>query len=137
MQKVKQSPEIESLIREWYRRIAAGEMVAAAEDYLSVEQGFVAIGTDASEWMDDRENLIGAYRETARLGPPEINVQRIETFSEGTIAWAVDVVEFKRPNGIENEMRHTFVLHQENGQWKVVHAHYSFGLPEVSAPKAT
>lgn len=129
-----QSPEIESLIRDWYRRIAAGEMVAAAERMLSGRPGFVAIGTDAVKRMEDRAGLIQAYRDTAKLGPPEISVCCIEAYKEGSVAWAADMIVLRRPHGLEKVMRHTFVLHQEDGQWKVVHAHYSFGMPEDSAP---
>ncbi len=131
---LQETSEIKMLILEWYRRIAAGDMVAAAETMLSGEQGFLAIGTDTEEWMEDRESLIRAYAETARSGPPEIDIRCIEAFQEGSVGWAVDKVVFKRPNGVEKTMRHTFVLHQEGGQWKVIHAHYSFGIPEESAP---
>ncbi len=133
---MEQSPEIKALILDWYRRIEAGEMAAAAEDMLSGEQGFVAIGTDPEEWIDDRHALIQAYAAAARLGPPEINVRSIEAYQEGSVAWVVDRVVMKRPNGVPKMMRHTFVLHEEGGQWKVVHAHYSFGIPEESAAAA-
>ncbi len=131
-----QSPEIQALILDWYQRIAAGDMVAAAEEMLSAGQGFVAIGTDPGEWMKDRQALIQAYAEAAGLGLPEINVQCIEAFREGSVAWAADRVVMKRPNGVPKIMRHTFVLHLEGGQWKVVHAHYSFGISEESAAAA-
>ncbi len=130
------APEIEALILEWYRRIQAGDMVAAADDMLSRELGFVAIGTDLSEWWKDSDRLIEGYAETARLGPPMIDVQCIEALREDNVAWVADIVVFKRPNGIAKTMRHTFVLHQEDRRWKVVHAHYSFGISEVSAAPA-
>lgn len=133
---MQQSPEITALILEWYRRIAVGDMVAAAEDMLTGESGFIAIGTDPGEWIGDRLSLIQAYRATARIGPPQIDVRCIEAYQEDDVAWAADQVVFKRANGIEKVMRHTFVLHRENGQWKVVHAHYSFGIPEDSVPPA-
>ncbi len=131
-----QSPEIQLLILDWYRRIEAGEMVRAAEDIFSGEQGFLAIGTDAEEWMDDRQALIQAYADTSRLGPPEIDVRSIEAYREGSVAWVADRVVMKRPGGVEKLMRHTFVLHEEGGRWKVVHAHYSFGIPEEGAAAA-
>ncbi len=125
-----QAPEIKALILEWYRRIEAGEMEAAAEGMLSGEQGFLAIGTDETEWIEDRGSILRAYTETANLGPPVINIQHIQAYREGTVAWAADSVVMKRPNDPAKTMRHTFVLHQEGSQWKVVHAHYSFANPE-------
>ncbi len=126
------SPEITDLILEWYRRITAGEMVAAAEQILSREQGFLAIRTDATEWFGDAADLIRAYGEAANLGRPEIDVRRVEAYREGPVGWAVDTVLLRRPGKSEVPMRHTFVLHQEGGEWNVIHAHYSFPLPDDS-----
>lgn len=131
-----QSPEIEQLILDWYHRIVSGEIVAAAESILSHQSGFLALGTAASEWFSDRADLVKAYAETARLGPPKIEVRQIEAYREGTVGWAVDTVMLKRPGKSEIPMRHTFVLHQEGGEWKVVHAHYSFPAPDETAPPA-
>ncbi len=127
---VTRSPEIKELILEWYRHIASGEMVTAAEHILSREQGFLAIGTDASEWFGERASLIQAYTNAAKLGPPEISVQRIEAFQEGPVGWAADTVALRRPGKTEILMRHTFVVHQQKGKWKVIHAHYSFPAPD-------
>lgn len=126
------SPEIAALILEWYRRIASGDAVRAAQDVLSAEQGFLAIGTDPGEWIEGREAMIRAYNEMARAGPPEIAVSRIEAYSEGAVGWVADVVVMRRPGGHQVPMRHTFVLHKEDGEWKAVHAHYSFGLAEAN-----
>ncbi len=134
---MQQAPEIQALILDWYRRIEAGEMMTSAEAMLTAERAFVAIGTDPEEWIDDRQALMQAYAAAAQLGPPEIDVRRFEAYREGSVAWAMDIVAMKRPNGIEKLMRHTFVLHEEGGQWKVVHAHYSFGIFEESAAAAS
>jgi ketosteroid isomerase-like protein len=101
-------------------------MVTAAKHILSREQGFLALGIDATEWFRSRAELIKTYGETARLREPEINVKQIEAYREGSVGWAVDTVMFRRPGMSEITMRHNFILHQENGEWKVVHAHYSF-----------
>ena len=68
----------------------------------------------------------------ATAGAPEIAVSRMEAYCEGAVGWVADVVVMKRPGGNEVPMRHTFVLHKEDGEWKVVHAHYSFGLAEAN-----
>ena len=111
-------------------------MVGAAEYILSHEKGFLAIGTDTAEWFCDRADLIRAYGETAKLGRPEINVRRIEAYQEGSVGWAVDMVIFRRPGKSEIPMRHTFVLHREGCEWKVIHAHYSFPIPDESTVSA-
>lgn len=126
------SAEIKEVILEWYRSIESGEMIASAEEILSRERGFLAIGTAASEWFTDRADLIRAYAETAKLGRPVIDVPRIEAFCEGQVGWAVDNVMLRRPGKPVIPMRHTFVLHKEGTEWKVVHAHYSISVPDES-----
>lgn len=124
------SPEIKQFILDWYRRIESGEMVAAAEQVLSKEPAFLALGTDTTEWFDVRTDLIEAYKQTEKLGKPVIDVRRLVAYCEGSVGWAVDTVLFTRPGKRQIEMRHTFVLHLENGEWKVIHAHYSFPTPD-------
>jgi len=46
---VARSAEIEQLIRNWYLRIEAGDMVAAADDILSRDDSFRAVGMDQDE----------------------------------------------------------------------------------------
>lgn len=110
--------------------------MAAAEFILSCEQGLLAIRTDATEECWDRTELINAYAETAKLGRPEINVVRIEAYQEGTVGWAVDTIIFRRPGKKQISMRHTFILHQERSEWKVIHAHYSYPAPDESTTLA-
>lgn len=124
------SPEVKKLILDWYNQIASGEMAVAAEYFLSQDQSFLAVGTDVTEWYKDRDELIKAYGKAATLGKPEINVKQIEAYREGSVGWVVDTVILKRPGKSEIPMRHTFILHQENSEWKVVHAHYSFPAPD-------
>lgn len=133
---VTRSTEIEQVIREWYRRIEAGDMVAAANNVLSRDDSFRALGTDHDEWFALRDHLIEAYGRAAALGPPQITLQRLEAFCEGSIGWAEDQVELTRPGRASIIMRHTFVLRKEEGQWKVVHAHYSLPAPDGSSPPA-
>ncbi len=123
------SLEIKQLILDWYCQISSGEMVAAAKQILSEDPTFLALGTSITEWICGREELIRAYSEVAALGNPEIHIQQLEAYQEGSVGWAVDTVILRRPGKHEIPMRHTFVFHQENGEWKVIHAHYSFPFP--------
>ena len=124
------SAEIEQLIRRWYQRIEAGEMVSAATDLLSCDAAFRAIGTDKDEWFAHRAGLITAYGKAAEAGPPQIEVERIDAFSEGPVGWAVDEVLVARPGTQPILMRHTFILRREEGVWKVIHGHYSLPAPD-------
>jgi hypothetical protein len=39
-----------------------------------------------------------------------------------------DQVLYTLPDGSEVPLRHTFILHKETDQWKIVHIHYSTGM---------
>jgi len=61
---------------------------------------------------------------TARFTPSET-----EAFSEGTMGWAVTSLTITMPDGRHVSPRWTAVFHQEDGVWKFVHTHASFGVP--------
>lgn len=52
---------------------------------------------------------------------------------EGTVGWVEDQVRFSVPDGQEFGGRMSLVAHQEDGAWKVVHIHLSFGVPNEEA----
>lgn len=103
-------------------------MLGPAERLFSYQEVLLAIGTDPTEWWEGFESIIRAYRATASMGGLEIKVDDLQAYSEGTVGWAADRVVLEMPNGVHVPLRHTFVLHQENGKWKIVHAHYSIGV---------
>ena len=124
-------PEIRDLILGWFNAIQAGDAVPAADALLSEDEGFVAIG-EHGEWLGDRESLIEAYRALTVSGPPEIRVLALEAYCEGSVGWAADAVSAAWKDGRRAVIRHTFVLHQEERVWRIVHAHYS-EVPSVSS----
>ena len=95
------APEIKSLILDWYRSIAFGEIVGSGERILSERAGFRTIGSDPTELMEDRDSLIRAYSQTARTGALNIKVTRIRAFSEGTVGWAVGGACLACSRGVE------------------------------------
>jgi hypothetical protein len=54
---------------------------------------------------------------------------------EGTVGFAVDQPRFVMPDGSFLPTRLTGVLHEEAGEWKVVHLHFSVGVPDEQAIK--
>ena len=56
-----------------------------------------------------------------------------QVFREGSVGWVADRATFKLPDGTERPVRITVVLHKENGEWKIVHVHGSFGIPNEEA----
>jgi ketosteroid isomerase-like protein len=46
------------------------------------------------------------------------------------MGWAVDDPTFISPDGSAFQGRLTFVMRQEDRRWKLVHAHFSVGVPD-------
>jgi ketosteroid isomerase-like protein len=122
------STELHDLILQWYKSISSGDTLGSAERLFSHQDGLLTIGSDPTEWWEGFEAIIGAYQATASKGDLAIEVDDLQAYSEGTVGWAADRVVLKMPNGVQVHLRHTFVLHQESGEWKIVRAHYSIGV---------
>ena len=89
---------------------------------LGEEHGLAEIETDVYR------NLMGTTFSQRKLTPKEIKVQVY-----GDMAWAEfqwDFVATVRTDGsaFQSQGRETQVYHKENGQWRIVHVHYS-GVP--------
>lgn len=54
-------------------------------------------------------------------------------YAEGGVGFAVDQPRFVLPDGSFIPTRLTAVLRQESAQWKVVHPHFSIGVPDEDA----
>jgi hypothetical protein len=126
-------PEIRELILGWFNAIQAGNAVTATQELLTEEPGFVAIG-EHGEWVVEPGVLVDAYQALSTAGPPVIRVLALDAYSEGSVGWAADAVMASWRDGKRSVIRHTFILHREQGTWKVVHAHYSV-VPSVSDQK--
>jgi hypothetical protein len=46
------------------------------------------------------------------------------------MGWVVDDPTFIFPDGSAIQTRLTAVMRQEDGRWKLVHAHFSVGVPD-------
>ncbi len=125
---MRRSSELEQLILHWYQRISSGDVLGSAEQMFSRQEGLLAIGSDASEWWEDFVSVMQAYGETASLGALEIRVGDLRGYEEGAVGWVADRVVLRVPNGAEVPLRHTFVLHKENSEWKIVPAHSSISV---------
>jgi hypothetical protein len=123
-----ESPEIKNVILQLYEKEASGGVLEFAERFYSHQEGLLFIGTDPNEWLEDYESVISLYKTAADAGL-EIQVSDLRAYSEGTVGWAADRVKVKLPNGSEVLVRHTFILHKENDEWKIVHTHISVAVP--------
>jgi hypothetical protein len=105
-------------------RLTASD-VGSFDDLVSSEAALI-IGTAPGEMIDDRERMrFGFEAEGVGLTP-----RTPRGYAEGPMGWAVDEPEFSFPDGSSIRTRVTTVWRSEDGRWKLVHAHFSVGVPD-------
>ncbi len=122
----------------FYERFSAGEATGFAE-VLAQAEGVSVIGTGPGEGHDDREDWISTYEQ---MMAGEMAGTRLEggdprAYEEGSMGWGVDEPHFVFPDGSRLATRLSAVLRQEDGDWKVVHLHFSVGVPDEQAMQLT
>ena len=125
---MKPSPEIEKLIRDSSASFERGDM-SVIERTTSKQPGVVSIGTAADEYergYDRITNQLAVERETTpRL---HYRIREIHAFEHGDVGWADGIGTFEL-DGKTVESRGTSVYIREDGEWRVVQAHNSIGVP--------
>jgi hypothetical protein len=108
------------------------------ERHVSRQEGVLSIGSDPKEWIEG-EQVLEAFKEAlqdeeVRSSPSEDDfVRELNAFVEGTVGWASSRFSWTRKDGREILMRWSAVFHQEDGEWKLVQAHASVGVPNEEA----
>src|SRR5262245_563185 len=110
------------------KAISEGDNEAALAR-LSEHQGTVMIGTDAAEWWRGGETIALWRRQLEELGAFPVTWDQAEAWEEGTVGWA-SVKEMIDWGEKTFESRATYVLHLEQGEWKIVQVHWS--LPRAN-----
>ena len=125
------SEEIKNAVLHLYESMSTGNL-SAIERMFSRQRGVLAIGSDPNEcWTDyDTINQVFSAQFQGGSGKPII-AKDLHAFAEGTVGWASERRTSRLPNGNESAIRETFVFHQEEGEWKIVQLHVSFGRPNA------
>ena len=123
--------ELKHLVLQLYEQETSGGLLAGARRLYSQQAGVMLIGSDPKEWFEDADSIMHFYAENSATGL-EITVDRLKACQENGMGWVIDRVIAKLPNGVEIPVRHTYLFHQENGDWKIVHAHISVEVPNES-----
>jgi hypothetical protein len=131
---MEQSDGVREAIQRFYERFSAGDPDGFA-DILATGDGVSVIGSAPGEGHDEREAWIDSY---ARGMAGEMAGMRLEGddprgFEEGSTGWGVDTPAFVFPDGSRLSTRLTAVVHREGGEWKIVHLHFSVGVPDEDA----
>ncbi len=120
-----ESPEVTAAMLRFYDRLSASD-VAAFDDLVSEHPATLIIGTAPGELVRERERLrYGFEAEGVTL-----DARDPHGYVEGTMGWFIDTPVFGFPDGSSIDVRLTAVLLREDQRWKLVHGHFSVGVPD-------
>jgi hypothetical protein len=121
---MEQSEEVRDAWLRFCDRLSAAD-VARFDELVSSEAKLI-IGTAPGEWIEDRERMrFGFETEGLRLHPDDPL-----GYAEGSLGWVVDRPAFEFPDGVRMHMRLTAIVRREDAAWRLVHAHFSVGVPD-------
>ena len=107
---------------------------ATLANLYSRSPAFTSIGSDADELIDDSETLLGILRvQLDEMPSYEYDVERVEAYELGEVAWGLIIVHLRLDNGKTVSMRLTAVFALEDGVWRCVHSHSSIPVPNEEA----
>jgi hypothetical protein len=123
------SDELRDLTMRLYEAEASGD-ISFIEEHFSRQDGAVYIGSDPNEWWEGFEAFVVAMRsQSEAMGGMQIVSGQLQAYREGNFGWSIDHdALFRLADGTEIPFRNTCVFHQEDGEWKLTHAHTSIGV---------
>ncbi|MGD9891052.1 MAG: nuclear transport factor 2 family protein [Dehalococcoidia bacterium] len=128
---MQQAPELKDVVMRVYDAASRGDG-DLMEDLTSHDDALVFIGTDPNEWFEDIAGVRRMLEAQAGAGVIVIPGD-LRAYREGAVGWVADRGRFKLPDGSEVPFRMTGVFHQENGAWKLIQEHASFGVSNQEA----
>lgn len=120
------SIEVREAVLDFYGAISA-KQVARFDDIVSSHPATLVIGTSPGEWVTERDRLRYGFEAeglTLEAGP------RPAGWAEGSVGWFTDEPRYLFPDGSAMRTRLTAVVRREDGRWKIVHMHWSVGVPD-------
>jgi hypothetical protein len=126
---MEQAPELKDLMRRFYEAESSGD-IAFIERITSTQGDVLVIGTDPDEWWDNLTSLTETLKAQAQAGV-QVLPGELLAYREGSVGWVADRAKFLLPDGTEVPFRMTAVFHQEDGEWKLIQGHASFGVPNA------
>ena len=128
---MERSDELAALTVRLYQAVEVGD-TAAVERHVSRRTEALFIGTDPTEWWEGAAAFLAAMRTQAAAigGQVRLRPGQLRAYREGDVGWVVDDGPTLRfPDGGELRARHTLLYPGEHGEWRLVHEHVSFGVP--------
>lgn len=130
---MEQSAELRDLMLRFENALKDGD-AAFVESVISTAPEVRGVGTDPDEWWKG-PRLLEVWKEQleAMGGSMPIEPGDPEAYVEGSVGWAADRIGVPTPDGGSAELRFTAVFRQEDGNWKLVQSHGSFGIANEEA----
>ena len=119
--------ESRALVDAW-QRFCAGITEGKIEEFDDIvsEKAHLIIGTAPGENVSDRKAMKFGF-ETEGV---TLESRSARGFEEGSLGWVIDEPRFGFPDGSGMDCRVTAVMRNEGGTWRLVHAHFSVGVPD-------
>lgn len=119
--------ESAAVVDAWLRFCSgvSNKLVDQFDDIVS-EEAKLIIGTAPGENVTDRAAMRFGF-ETEGI---TLQSRGARGYEEGSLAWVVDEPRFGFPGGSGMDCRVTAILRNEAGTWRLVHAHFSVGVPD-------
>lgn len=106
----------------------------SATKEISKSDGTVFIGTDPAEFYIGGPQVQAILRKQfEEIGRFKVEPGTILAFEEGSVGWASHQFTATFGDGTSVDFRTTLVFHREDGEWKMLQIHASFGLPNPEA----
>jgi hypothetical protein len=125
------SDELRDLTLRFYEAITTGDL-SFLERHVSRQEGAVFVGTDPNEWWEGFEAFVEAMRAQAEaMGGEGLQIVpgQLRAYRQGSVGWTIDRdASFRLPDGTEIPFRNSAVYLEEDGEWKLIHAHTSIGV---------
>ncbi len=95
-------------------------------DDIVADDAKLIIGTAPAEWVEDGPQMRSGFETEGYAMRPDDP----QAHEEGSMAWVVDQPLLVFPDGTSVPTRLTAVMRRDAGKWKIVHAHFSVGVPD-------
>jgi ketosteroid isomerase-like protein len=125
---MERSEELRDLIRATFEAYSTGD-ASFIDRHTSSQDGVRLIGSDPNEWFEG-ERAAEVLKQEMQEGSIRVSsMGEVDAFVEGTVGWVSGRPVWTLDDGTQIPTRWTAVFHQEEGEWKMVQAHTSVGVP--------
>ena len=117
-----------SAVKESRLRFCDGVSEGKVEEFDDIvsREAKLVIGTAPGEMVTTREQMRFGF-ETEGV---TLESRAVQAYEEETLGWVVDEPKFGFPDGSGMDCRVTAVVRKEGEAWRLVHAHFSVGVPD-------